>query len=62
MYDYKLGDKMCKICRCTRNIECGGAYWEGRAVACSLFMPNEQALLIALPLFFLQIDFSSISY
>jgi len=39
-----------------------GAYWAGRAVTCPLFVPNGQALLFALPLFCLQIDFSSILY
>jgi len=37
----------------------GGAYWE---VARPHFVLNRQALLLALPLFCLQIDFSSISY
>jgi len=31
-------------------------------VARPLFGPNEQALLLALPLFFVKIDYSSISY
>jgi len=38
----------------------GGTYWAGRAAARPHFVPNGQALL--LPLFYLQLDFSSISY
>jgi len=40
----------------------GGAYWAGRAVVRPLFVPSGQALLLALPLFCLKVDFSSISY
>jgi len=36
----------------------GEAYWAARAVACPVFVPNWQALLLALPLFCLQINFS----
>jgi len=34
----------------------------GRAVACPLLVRNWQVLLLAVPLFCVQIDFSSISY
>ena len=37
----------------------GTAYWAGHAVARPLFVPNGEALLLALPLICLQIDFYS---
>jgi len=33
------------------SIDGGGAYWAERATARSLFVPNKQALLLAVPLF-----------
>jgi len=40
----------------------GRAYWAGQAVVRPLFVPNSRTLLLALLLFCLQIDVSSISY
>ena len=49
--------------RCCRSgLHCRRSLWAGQAVARSVFMPNGQAVLLALPLSCLQMDFSSISY